>query len=745
METADEVELTAPVDVSGLIARLRRGNANTTKFERKRATGSNKYMRAARSKDGSASWISPFKDVFGDDMALDADRFEQVERPDPTLVLDCDRTVFDACDELMRSINPGSDLTKMVMLEVRDKYVSNVMPRIVMLVCPDNSMPSLTLENVIGIKDNGTVCVALCDEGNLQYDGPAFTPLRQPNNTETDPEAAAAVVEERRKAVSEILLNVWGKEMWMDALDTQFAQISKGVLEHYLDYEGIFQTDMKSECKHLMEEFKQRTLYTDMDRTAVNPMKVWSTWDDKKVYKKALYDPSRPVLDQGGDVFNLFTGWGVEPTAPRDPDNPCPHIMRHGFEVMSSSSKPHWRFWLDALATWVRNPATKLECAFVCACAKGVGKGAWWEVFKRMWGIHSVEIVDMNHLTGRFNSHLKGKSALGLNEACWGGSHQANSKLLSIITDKDFLEEAKHGKPSMMVNHWVVFVMGNATWSVPATVDNRRFFIPTISECHRGDKAYFDAYHASLDVEVPEFLYYLLHTHKITPGFRPGSAIQAMGNTDAGVGQVTAGNAAFLTKWVKHGLEAGALKVGHDPTFTKSDGDDVDYSKEFHLFDMDKPTVVSSSKLVALFEKELECNSKLRKAENQFLVQRSIDKNMLSRMFASLFGPTKYKHFVWRKDAKDPETGKNTAYWFATVDVLRTAFAKTALNAPTYTWPDAEPTPEEKVSKAKELWGRYVRPMAVKSALQRLALRWAFRDWKGGPHPSDQPKRRKMF
>ena len=638
--------MSEPFDVPDLIARLRRANTMTLAFEQKEASGCNKYTRYARRKDGKASWVSPFKDVFGDGNLSfitktgkrgtnkdaihkkEESRFEHIIRPDrDRMIVDCDRTVFNVCDELMLNINSDCDVSQLTMLEVRDKYVSNVMPRLVLLVCPDTSDPENTCEEVIGIKDDGTVFNALCQEISLTYEGPKFKPIRGPHELGQSDEAKETM-DARKTLVNEILANVWGKDMWMHALDSQFAQVS-GVLQHYIDHDGIFRTETKKTIE-LMEAFKHRSLYTDMDRTTTNPMKVWSVWSDKKVYKKALYDPSRPVRDYGGDVFNLFTGWGVDPTAPKDPNNPCPHIMQHGLEVMSSGNKVHWRFWLDALATWFRNPATKLECAFVMKCLKGAGKGAWWKVIKMMWGIHSVEIVDQTHLTGRFNSHLQGKSAVALNEACWGGSYAANSKLLSIVSDPDYLHEGKYGTPSMMLNYWVVFIMANADWCVPATIDNRRFFIPTISESRIGDKEYFNAYFASLPVEVPEFLYYLLHTHKITPDFRAGSAIQAMGNTDVGVEQILGGNAAFLTKWVKHGLEAGELRVGHDPTYKSDDNDSVDYSNVFLLFNMKEPTLVSSDEVRARFEKEVERNTKLRKTESQYLVPRSINKNMVT-------------------------------------------------------------------------------------------------------------------
>ena len=58
--------MSEPFDVPDLIARLRRANTMTLAFEQKEASGCNKYMRYARRKDGKASWVSPFKDVFGD-------------------------------------------------------------------------------------------------------------------------------------------------------------------------------------------------------------------------------------------------------------------------------------------------------------------------------------------------------------------------------------------------------------------------------------------------------------------------------------------------------------------------------------------------------------------------------------------------------------------------------------------------------------------------------------------------------
>ena len=109
--------MSEPFDVPDLIARLRRANTMTLAFEQKEASGCNKYMRYARRKDGKASWVSPFKDVFGDGNLSfitktgkrgtkkdaihkkEESRFEHIIRPDrDRMIVDCDRTVFNACE-----------------------------------------------------------------------------------------------------------------------------------------------------------------------------------------------------------------------------------------------------------------------------------------------------------------------------------------------------------------------------------------------------------------------------------------------------------------------------------------------------------------------------------------------------------------------------------------------------------------------------------------------------------------------
>ena len=300
------------------------------------------------------------------------ERFQQCVRPKH--IIEAPASIFDKCDDLMefyimrRNYEKGGRclkqaLKEMVLIEVKDKYISNIMPRMVLLIAP-NPAYHLTPEDdrtyasrflVLGIKDDGTAFeVEWYDdekyESILKYKKngerafkvfPGEQPKQQQHqfDEDEDPHVDLDGVsispqdnETADDAIDCIKTVVWGKEMWMDALDQSYAQVGNKVLDYYYDHDGILKTELK-DTHQLVEEFKQRRLYKNT-REYENPMKVWSLWSDKRVYKSAVYDPSRPILSKGGDVFNLFTGWGVEPTEPQDPTNPCPHILRHFKEVL---------------------------------------------------------------------------------------------------------------------------------------------------------------------------------------------------------------------------------------------------------------------------------------------------------------------------------------------------------------------------------------------------------------------------
>ena len=57
----------------------------------------------------------------------------------------------------------------------------------------------------------------------------SLAPIQEGKNVEAH--VAAATRSKRTSATEEIMLAIWGEDMWMDALDTQYAQVKENVLE----------------------------------------------------------------------------------------------------------------------------------------------------------------------------------------------------------------------------------------------------------------------------------------------------------------------------------------------------------------------------------------------------------------------------------------------------------------------------------------------------------------------------------
>ena len=80
--------------------------------------------------------------------------------------------------------------------------------------------------------------------------------------------------------------------------------------------------------------------------------------------------------------------------------------------------------------------------------------------------------------------------------------------------------EQKFVDLTMCPNLLHVIVVTNASWVVPATTDERRFFVLDVSDKMTGDKAYFKALAAQTETPNAALLWYLLHEVDLT-GFDP--------------------------------------------------------------------------------------------------------------------------------------------------------------------------------------------------------------------------------
>jgi hypothetical protein len=80
---------------------------------------------------------------------------------------------------------------------------------------------------------------------------------------------------------------------------------------------------------------------------------------------------------------------------------------------------------------------------------------------------------------------------LHVEEGFWAGSKNAEGPLKHLITSEDVLIEPKGINPFKVRSVLRLMITSNERWVVPATADERRYFVLDVSDVHMQDTAYF--------------------------------------------------------------------------------------------------------------------------------------------------------------------------------------------------------------------------------------------------------------
>ena len=209
----------------------------------------------------------------------------------------------------------------------------------------------------------------------------------------------------------------------------------------------------------------------------------WRTSKLRKLYNGLRYEPcklgekpDREIVVNKKLYFNLFRGWPFDPK-PGKWDFLSWHLMYS----ICSGNEVEYEYLLDWFAHTAQQPTQKPGVALVLKGGKGWGKT---EVFSRLikaFGPNAMVVPHSKQLTGNFNSHLQNKIALLVEESFWSGDPQAEGPLKNIITDKHTTYEAKRENAVEGKSMLRVVMSTNNDWAAPVSEDERRFFIPTMS------------------------------------------------------------------------------------------------------------------------------------------------------------------------------------------------------------------------------------------------------------------------
>jgi hypothetical protein len=213
-------------------------------------------------------------------------------------------------------------------------------------------------------------------------------------------------------------------------------------------------------------------------------------------------DPS--TLEHSDGKYNLWSGWAVDPIA--GDCSTCLELI----EALCNGDPDHVDYVHRWIANLVQRPWEINEVALVFRGLKGTGKGSFMHLIGSLFGPHYFVVTKSSQLTGEKNRHLEGVIVLGIDEAMWAGDHAAESVLKPMITDKMISIRPLYLDAYMAPNLLNMIFAANSDWAIPASTDDRRWFVQDVPDSLKGSPL-FRRFHDAVERERPAFLHWALN------------------------------------------------------------------------------------------------------------------------------------------------------------------------------------------------------------------------------------------
>ncbi len=230
--------------------------------------------------------------------------------------------------------------------------------------------------------------------------------------------------------------------------------------------------------KKIKGEIKQNKEY-------LSASTIWLDYHKHPSFEAVEFAPEQYL---GVRKKNLWKGFAVEPVK-----GDCSLYLNHLRDNICKGDPEKYK-WLICWMAWkVRNPGIKSYTAVVLRGGEGYGKNVAFDGFGDLFGRYSLTVTQKGHVSGHFNAHLRTCCVLCANEAFYAGDKQHESTLKGLITDDEFMIEAKGVDPTKERNRISVFILSNESWVVPASVGARRFTVFDCGSNRVQDTDYFGA------------------------------------------------------------------------------------------------------------------------------------------------------------------------------------------------------------------------------------------------------------
>ena len=235
--------------------------------------------------------------------------------------------------------------------------------------------------------------------------------------------------------------------------------------------------------------------------------KWWLGHPKRRQYDTVVFAPGREIPNS----YNLWKGFACD-SKPGD----CSKSLAHIKDVLCQGVEEHYEYLLGWMASAVQKPDRPGYSAVVLRGRGGTGKSFFvTKIFGSLFGRHMLQVSDPKHIVGSFNAHLRDCVILFAEEAFYAGDKKHESILKMLVTEDMLIIEPKGVDAEVSANCVHLLMASNESWVVPASLDDRRFFVLDVSISHKEERAYFDGIQKELDNGGREALLHYLLTYDI--------------------------------------------------------------------------------------------------------------------------------------------------------------------------------------------------------------------------------------
>ena len=212
--------------------------------------------------------------------------------------------------------------------------------------------------------------------------------------------------------------------------------------------------------------------------------KWWFHQARRRQYERVVFDPSG---DSPGS-YNTFRGFAVQPADGVKHQGFLHHVRAN----ICAGVQEYSDYLIRWMARVVQQPKTQSEVAIVLVSReRGTGKSFFCRQFLDLFGSHGAVVDNMDHLIGRFNSHLADKILVVAEEAYHAYDRRNESVLKELITGKRRAIERKGYDVFWGENYAHLMMTSNNERVVPAGDHERRFLVLRVGTDKTQDSAYF--------------------------------------------------------------------------------------------------------------------------------------------------------------------------------------------------------------------------------------------------------------